>query len=67
MINRRIVMTAALGAVAAQASARKVLAQASISRITAYAFSFPALAGRDIRLADFAGHPLIAAAMDRVS
>ena len=30
-----------------------------MSRITAYAFSFPALAGGDIRLADYAGHPLM--------
>jgi glutathione peroxidase len=30
-----------------------------MSRITAYAFSFPALAGGDIRLADYAGHPLL--------
>jgi glutathione peroxidase len=27
--------------------------------ITAYAFSFPALAGGDIRLADYAGHPML--------
>jgi glutathione peroxidase len=30
-----------------------------MSRITAYAFSFPALAGGDIRLADYAGHPVL--------
>ncbi|MGB8398612.1 glutathione peroxidase [Bradyrhizobium sp.] len=30
-----------------------------MSRITAFAFSFPALAGGDIRLADYAGHPLL--------
>ena len=30
-----------------------------MSRITAYAFSFQALAGGDIRLADYAGHPLM--------
>jgi glutathione peroxidase len=30
-----------------------------MSRITAYAFSFPALAGGDIRLADYAGKPLM--------
>jgi glutathione peroxidase len=30
-----------------------------MSRITAYAFSFPALAGGDIRLADYAGRPLL--------
>jgi hypothetical protein len=30
-----------------------------MSRITAYAFSFPALTGGDIRLADYAGRPLL--------
>jgi glutathione peroxidase len=30
-----------------------------MSRITAYAFSFPGLAGGDISLAEFAGHPLL--------
>jgi glutathione peroxidase-family protein len=30
-----------------------------MSRITAYAFSFPALAGGDIRLADYAGRPML--------
>ena len=30
-----------------------------MSRITAYAFSFPALTGGDIRLADYAGQPLL--------
>jgi glutathione peroxidase len=52
-------MTAALAAIAASASARTALAQAAMSRITAYAFSFPALAGGAIRLADYAGHPLM--------
>ncbi len=48
-------MTAALAAVAGAASSRPALAQAGMSRITAYAFSFPGLAGGDIRLADYAG------------
>jgi glutathione peroxidase len=30
-----------------------------MSRLTAYAFSFPALAGGDIRLSDHAGRPLL--------
>ncbi len=30
-----------------------------MSGITAYAFSFPALAGGNIRLADYAGHPMM--------
>jgi glutathione peroxidase len=58
MIDRRTIMTAALAAVAAQASARAVSAQ-PVSRITAYGFSFPALDGGDIRLADFAGKPFM--------
>jgi glutathione peroxidase len=36
-----------------------VLAETAMSRITAYGFSFPALAGGDIKLADFAGHPFM--------
>src|SRR5919198_790254 len=32
---------------------------AGMSRVTAYAFSFPALKGGDIRLADFAGKPIL--------
>jgi len=30
-----------------------------MSRITAYAFAFPALSDGDIRLADYSGHPLL--------
>jgi glutathione peroxidase len=59
MIERRTILTAALAAVATQASAGTVLAQAPVSRITAYAFSFAALAGPDIRLAEYAGRPLL--------
>jgi len=59
MIDRRIIITAALAAIAGRASTRAALAQAAMSRITAYAFSFPALAGGDIRLADYAGRPLM--------
>jgi glutathione peroxidase len=59
MINRRTLVTAALATIAGAASTRTVLAQAAISRITAYAFSFPALAGGDIRLAESAGRPLL--------
>ena len=54
-------MTAALAAIAGTASGRSALAQAGMSRITAYAFSFPGLAGGDIRLADYAGHPILVA------
>jgi len=59
MIERRAIITAALAAIANAASTRTALAQAAMSRITAYAFSFPALAGGDIRLADYAGRPLL--------
>jgi glutathione peroxidase len=59
VIDRRTLVTAALAGMAGAASTRNALAQAAVSRITAYAFSFPALAGGDIRLADYAGHPLL--------
>ncbi len=59
MIDRRTVLTAALAGIASPASTRTALAQAAMSRITAYAFSFPALAGGDIRLAEYAGRPLL--------
>ena len=35
------------------------MAQTGMSRITAYAFSFPGLAGGDIRLAEFSGRPIL--------
>src|SRR5258708_10027817 len=59
MIERRAIITAALAAIASPASIRTALAQPAMSRITAYAFSFPALAGGDIRLAEYAGYPLL--------
>jgi glutathione peroxidase len=59
MFDRRTIVTAALAAIAAPVSTRTALAQAAMSRITAYAFSFPALDGGDIRLADYAGRPLV--------
>jgi glutathione peroxidase len=59
MIDRRSVLTAALAAIAAVTSSRQSLAQAGMSRITAYAFSFPGLAGGDIRLSEFAGRPIL--------
>ena len=59
MIDRRTIMTAALAAIAAPASVRTVLAQTPMSRITAYGFSFPALEGGELRLADFAGKPFM--------
>jgi glutathione peroxidase len=59
MIDRRTILAAALGAFAGPVAVRTVLAQAAMSRITAYAFSFPALAGGDIRLSEYAGRPLL--------
>jgi glutathione peroxidase len=59
MIERRTIIKAALAAIASPAAARMAFAQPAMSRITAYAFSFPALAGADISLADYAGRPLL--------
>ena len=59
MINRRTVMTAALTAIASSTSGRIANAQGSMSRITAYAFSFGGLSGGDIRLSEYAGRPLL--------
>ena len=59
MIDRRTIITAGLAAIAAPASTRSALAQTAMSRMTAFAFSFPALAGGDIRLAELAGHPFM--------
>src|SRR4051812_36563550 len=55
MIDRRAILVA----LAASASFRPAGAQTPMSRITAYGFSFPALDGGDIRLADFAGKPVL--------
>src|SRR5438105_6562763 len=54
MIDRR--QTFGLLAVFA---ATPVLAQTGTSRMTAYAFSFAGLKGGDIKLADFAGKPIL--------
>ena len=59
MIDRRTIFAAALSAIAGPVAARSALAQAAMSRITAYVFSFPALAGGDIRLANYSGRPLL--------
>jgi glutathione peroxidase len=57
MLNRRTVLTTAL--LAAAASATRARADNGMSRISAYAFSFPALSGDDIRLAAFTGKPVL--------
>src|SRR5450631_3723162 len=59
MIDRRTILMTALATIAGPASTRSATAQAAVSRITAYAFSFPALAGGDIRLAEYAGRPFM--------
>ncbi|MDA9549684.1 redoxin domain-containing protein [Bradyrhizobium yuanmingense] len=57
MMNRRTVLSVAL--VGAFAPVTRALADGAMSRISAYAFSFPALSGDDIRLATFTGKPLL--------
>jgi glutathione peroxidase len=59
MIDRRTIVTATLAAIATPIVTRRAMAEAAMSRITAYAFSFPALEKGDIRLADCAGQPLV--------
>ncbi|PDT73263.1 glutathione peroxidase [Bradyrhizobium sp. C9] len=56
-MDRRTLIVAALAAAAGSGALHAQ--QPAMSRITAYAFSFPALSGGDIRLADYAGHPLM--------
>ena len=55
MIDRRTMIAGALFA-AATGGTR---AEPAVSRITAYAFSFPALSEGEIRLADYSGRPLL--------
>ena len=57
MINRRTLLATGLAAAMTPPGAASL--QAQVSRITAYAFSFPALEGGDIRLADYTGHPML--------
>ena len=59
MIDRRTIFSAALAAMTSPVLTRAASAQAAISRITAYAFWFPALEGSDIRLAEYTGKPLL--------
>jgi glutathione peroxidase len=59
MIHRRTVLSAGLAAITGPVPTRAALAQADMSRITAYAFSFPALEGGNIRLAEYTGRPLM--------
>jgi glutathione peroxidase len=59
MFDRRTILASLLAATTIPAWMRAADAQAAMTGITAYAFSFPALAGGDIRLADYAGHPVM--------
>lgn len=59
MIDRRTMIAGLAAGVALPFAARSAHAQAAMSRITAYGFSFQSLKGGDIRLADFAGKPLL--------
>jgi glutathione peroxidase len=59
MFDRRTILASLLAATTIPAWMRAADAQAAMTGITAYAFSFPALAGGDIRLADYAGRPLL--------
>jgi glutathione peroxidase len=59
MIDRRTILTAALAVAAAPLATRAARAQAAMSRITAYAFSFRSLDGGDISLAEYTGRPLL--------
>ncbi|WP_316236622.1 glutathione peroxidase [Bradyrhizobium sp. SZCCHNR1015] len=60
MINRRMVVLG-IGASLSGAALTSQAAHAdnAVSKMTAYRFSFPALAGEPIRLADFAGKPVL--------
>jgi glutathione peroxidase len=59
VIDRRTILASVLATMTGSAWVRTAQAQAAMTGITAYAFSFPALAGDDIRLADYAGHPVL--------
>ncbi len=59
MIDRRQLITAIAGSAVLPFAARSARAQAAMSRMTAYGFSFQSLKGGDIRLADFGGKPLL--------
>ena len=55
MIDRRAMIAGALAA----AATGRAQAEPAVSRVTAYAFSFPALSEGEIRLAGYSGRPLL--------
>jgi glutathione peroxidase len=64
MIDRRTFIATVLVAAVEplsphHARAQGNASQAGVSKMTAYAFSFPALSGADIRLAEFTGRPML--------
>ena len=56
MIDRRTILAGFATTLAGSMAAR---ADTSVSRLTAYVFSFPALSGEDIRLSAYTGRPLL--------
>jgi glutathione peroxidase len=59
LIDRRTILASALAALTGPSLTQTARAEGAMTRVTAYAFSFPALAGGDIRLADYAGRPVL--------
>jgi glutathione peroxidase len=59
MIDRRTVLVSMLAAATVATWRRTARAQAAMTGIPAYAFSFPALAGGEIKLSDYAGRPML--------
>jgi glutathione peroxidase len=58
-LDRRCVLALIAGGMATPAFAQGAKREAPMSRLTAYAFSFARLDGSEIRLADFAGKPIL--------
>src|SRR5437764_765316 len=59
MIDRRRILTAFAGVAVLPAILPAPAAAQGVSRMTAYAFSFAGLKGGDVKLADFAGKPIL--------
>jgi glutathione peroxidase len=59
MIDRRTILVSTLTMLTSRGWTRMAHAQAPMTGITAYAFSFPALAGGEIRLAEYTGRPVL--------
>ena len=59
MIDRRTMIGAAVAAMSVPFATTRVRAEAAVSRVTAYAFSFQGLSEGELRLADYAGRPLL--------